>query len=138
MNYLGCVLDETISDKTMALKAIEKVNPRLKFLHWKNQLLDVPLRSNVLIQSHFDYACSAWYPNLTKKLKNKLQVTQNKCIRFCLKLQCRERTLYEHFEKLNWLPINQRLKQCVISTAFQFVQFKCPAYMNKVFKTAKI
>ena len=22
---------------------------------------------NALIQPHFDYACTAWYPNLTKK-----------------------------------------------------------------------
>ena len=36
-------------------------------------------------------ACTAWYSNL--KVKNKLQVIQNKCIRFYLKLQCRE---HEH------------------------------------------
>ena len=32
---------------------------------------------------------------------------QNNCIRFCLKLQCREHISnehYEHFNKLNWLP----------------------------------
>merc|ERR1711881_342169 len=39
---------------------------------------------NALIQPNFDYACSAWYPNLSKKLKNKLQMAQNKCIHFCL------------------------------------------------------
>ena len=27
----------------------------------------------VLIQTHFDYACSAWYPSFSKKLKNKIQ-----------------------------------------------------------------
>ena len=26
----------------------------------------------------FDYACTAWYPNLNKKLKNRIQTTQNK------------------------------------------------------------
>ena len=30
------------------------------------------LLCNALIQSPFDYACSAWYPNLNKKFKNKL------------------------------------------------------------------
>ena len=47
--------------------------------------LDVPLRRllyNALIQPHFHYAGTAWYQNLTKKLKDKLQVTQNKSIRF--------------------------------------------------------
>ena len=89
VNYLGCMLDESMSGETMALRVIEKINSRLKFLYRKNRFLDVPLRRllcNALIQPHFDYACTAWYPNLSKKLKDKLQVTQNKCIRFCLKL----------------------------------------------------
>ena len=135
MNYLGCM-----STETMALRVSEKINSRLKFLYRKNRFLDVPLRRllcNALIQPHFDYACTAWYPNLSKKLKDKLQVTQNKCIRFCLKLQSREHISNEHFHKLNWLPINQRFQQCVTSTVFKFVQNKCPAYMNEVFRPAE-
>ena len=72
MNYLGCMLDESMSGETMALRVIEKINSRLKFLYWKNRFLDVPLHRllcNVLIQPHFDYACTTWYPNLSKKLK---------------------------------------------------------------------
>ena len=38
---------------------------------------------------HFDYACSFWYPGLSKVLKNKLQVTQNKIIRFVLNMDSR-------------------------------------------------
>ena len=74
-------------------------------------------------------------PKLDKKpLKDKLQVTQNKCIRLCLKLQCREHISNKLFQKLNWLPVNQRFKECVSSTVFKFVQNKYPAYMNKVFR----
>ena len=69
-----------------------------------------------------------------KKLKDNLRVTQNKCIRFCLKLQSREHISNEPFDKLNWLPINQRFQQCVTSAVFKFVQNKCPAYMNEVFR----
>ena len=29
VNYLGCMLDESISGETMALRAIEKINSRL-------------------------------------------------------------------------------------------------------------
>ena len=140
MNYLGCVLDETKSGETMALRVIEKINSDLKFLYRKNGFLDVSphrLLCNALIQPHFDYACTAWYPQLTKKLKDKLQVTQNKCITFCLKLQREEHISNEHFQKLNWLPINQMFKQCVTSTIFKFVQNKCPAYMNEVFRPAE-
>ena len=39
-----------------------------------------------MIQTFFEYECKASKPNLNKKLKMRLQATQNKCIRFCLKL----------------------------------------------------
>ena len=39
--------------------------------------------------------------------------------------------------KLNWLPTNQRLKQCVTTALFKFVQNKHPGYMNEVFKLAE-
>ena len=58
-------------------------------------------------------------------------------VRFCLKLQSRENISNEHFNKLNWLPINQRFQQCVTSAVFKFIQNKCPAYMNKVFRRAE-
>ena len=137
VNYLGCMLDESMSGETMALRVIEKINSRLKFLYQKNRFSDVLLhRRNALNQPRFDYAFTAWYPNLSKKLKDKLQVTQNKCIRFCLRLQTREHVSNEHFHKLNRLPINQIFEQCVTSTVFKFVQNKCPAYM-KVFRPTK-
>ena len=63
MNYLGCVLDETMSGETMALRVIEKINSRLKFFYRKNRFLDVPLRRrlcNALVQPHFDYVCTPW------------------------------------------------------------------------------
>ena len=88
VTYLGCILEETMSGESMAHKVISKVNERLKFLHRKNKYLTPNLHRllcNALIKPHFDYACSAWYPNLSKKLKNKIQTSQNKCIRFCLK-----------------------------------------------------
>ena len=59
----------------MANKVISKVSARLKFLHRKNKSLTPNLRlllCNALIQPHFDYACSTWYPNLSEKLKNRI------------------------------------------------------------------
>ena len=73
VTYLGCMLDEAISGESMALKVINKINSRLKFLNRKNKFLTPVLRRllcNALIQPHFDYASSAWYPNLTHKMKN--------------------------------------------------------------------
>ena len=50
---------------------------------WKSRFLSQSLRRlfyNALIQTHYDYAYSAWYPNLNNRLKSKLQILQNKCI----------------------------------------------------------
>ena len=56
----------------MALKVINKINGSLKFLYRKNRYLTPYLKGllrNGLIQPHFDYACSAWYQNLNKKIE---------------------------------------------------------------------
>ena len=60
-------LDETLCGEPNALKALNKINRKLKFCYHKNKFLTPALRrmlGNVIIQSHFDHACSAWYPNL--------------------------------------------------------------------------
>ena len=63
------MLCETMLGETMTLSVIDKVNNKLKFLYRKNRFLTPTLKRllcNALIQPHFDYACSAWYPNVTK------------------------------------------------------------------------
>ena len=62
VTYLGCILDETMSGESMALKVINKIKSRLKFLHRKNKVLTPALRKllcNAFIQPHSDYASSA-------------------------------------------------------------------------------
>ena len=36
VTYLGCLLDETVSEESMALRTTKKINQKLKFLHKKN------------------------------------------------------------------------------------------------------
>ena len=73
VTYLGCILDETMTGESMALKVIDKINWRLKFLHMKNKFLTLAqcrLLCNALIQPHFDYASSVWYPNPKNEKQN--------------------------------------------------------------------
>ena len=44
VTYLGCVLHETMSGESMALKVINKINGKLKFLYRKNRFLSRELR----------------------------------------------------------------------------------------------
>ena len=139
LTYLGCILDDTMSGEAMATKTIKKINSKLKFLHRKNDFLTPDLRRllcNALIQPHFDYVCSSWFPNLTQKLKQKLQITQNKCIRFCLQLPSRTRLSFQHHKKINWLPIKERLEQSILSHVFKSLNDSSPVYMKDLFKTA--
>ena len=138
--YLGCILDETLSGESMAIHVINKVNSRLRFLYRQNKFLDIPLcrlLCNAMIQSFFDYACNAWYPNLNKKLKKRLQAAQNKCIRFCLKLGDRTSIKTIEFEKTNWLPIQERVNQCTLSSIYKFHSNIAPKYMDEVFFKAE-
>ena len=131
--------DETMSRETMALAIINKINNKLKFLCRKNRLLTPTLRRllcNAVIQPHFNYACSAWYPSLTKKLKNRIQTSQNKCIRFCLQLDKMTHISHKEFETLNWLPVTERFNQSISSNIFKYVNDQCTNDLNEVFQTA--
>ena len=89
-----------------------------------------------MIQSPFGYACSAWYPNLNSRLKSKLQILLNKCIRFCLNLYSKTHTSLTEFEKITWLPTNHRFEQCISSMTFKYFNYLSPLYMNDIFKLA--
>ena len=120
---LGCILDESLSGESIALNAMDKVNSRLKFLHSKNRFLIPSLRRvlcNAKIQPLFDYVCSTWFPNLSKKLRLRLQATQNKCIRFYLQWDKICRICVNEFLELNWLNVHDRCLQVIISDIFKF------------------
>ena len=120
----------------MALNLVSKINTRLQYLYRKNKFLSPQSRRllcNALIQPHFDYICSVWYPNLNKKFNTKLQTLQNKCVRFCLQLDNRAHVEVTVFKKINWLPVDYRFRQCLAANLFKFFDDKCPLYMKDVF-----
>ena len=96
------------------------------------------LLCNVLIQPHFNYACSVWYPNFNKKLNTKLQTLQNKYVHFCLQLDIEARVGITKFKEINWLPVNYRFRQCLAANVFKFFDDKCPLYMRNVFDKLSI
>ena len=128
-----------MSGESIALKVINKKNSRLKFLHRKNKFLTPALRRLLcyaLIQPHFDYASSAWYPNLTQKMKNNIQITPSQCIRYCLQLDKMTNISKNEFETLNWLPVKDRFNQSINSIVFKYFTKQCRSYLNEVFELA--
>ena len=92
------------------------------------------LLRNVLIRPHYDYACSVWYPNLKKRFAKKIQISQNKCIRFCLRLENRTHIRIEEYRKINWLPTKARFEQCLGVNIFKFFKNMSPTYISEVYQ----
>ena len=83
LEYHGYKLDSILSGDEMASKVLNKINTKLEFLYHHSRYLTPAykrLLCNSLIQPHFDYGCSSWFPILKKKLKVKLQKAPNKYI----------------------------------------------------------
>ena len=134
--YLGCTLNNTLSGDAMAIKALKKINGRLKFLYRKSSFLTNSLKRlmcNALIQPHFDFACLAWYPNLSEKIINKIQTCQNKCIRFCLSMGNRDHVGVDEFKRINWLPTRERFEQCVLVNIYKFFSNLAPQYFAEMY-----
>ena len=136
VTYLGCILDNILSGEHMAAKVLNTANNRLKFLYRKQKFLSLSLRRllcNALIQPHFDYACVAWYPLLNKRQSKRIQIAQNKCIRYCLNLDNKAHIGTNEFLKINWLPTKKRVEQCICANVFKFFNQMSPQYTAEIF-----
>ena len=61
-----------MSGEPMAYNTIKKIISSLNYLFREKALFDNKSQvssCNALIQQHFDYGCTAWYPNLGKKIE---------------------------------------------------------------------
>ena len=99
-------MDKRMFGEAMTINVIHKIINKLKFLY-RYFFLPPKLRRllcNALIQPDFHYACSAWYPNLTKKLKHGIGTNKSKCMHFSLQFDKLKHISHEAFEHLNWLP----------------------------------
>merc|ERR1712121_62348 len=69
VKYLGVQIDENFSGDSIVKEIIKKAKTRLKFLYRRKNLLNLQCRKTLcsaLIQCHFDYSCSSWYPGIDK------------------------------------------------------------------------
>ena len=87
----------------------------------------------MLIQPLFDYACTAWFPHLSKELKLRLQAMQNRGLSFCLQVAKVSRICVKEFLELNWRNVHDRYLQFIVSDIFKFHNNQCPDFFNDVF-----
>ena len=136
VNYLGLSLENTLSGESIVSNIVKKSSSRLKFLYRYKDILNENSRKilcSALIQCHFDYCCSSWYSSTSKTLKNKLQVMQNKMIRFILGLDFRSHIGILEQEKVNMLPVASRVKQLKLNHVLNIKNYQSPEYLKENF-----
>ena len=121
VEYIGCYLDSNFKGVSMARRVLKKINFKLNFWWRKSNYLNYSSRRllcNALIQPHFDYGCTPWYPLLSKALKTELKIAQN------------------NFRKINWLPVERRVELCTSTTVFKCWKRIVPSYLNDMFMSS--
>ena len=86
------------------INTIKKMNQKLKLLCRKNRFLTPELRRllcNAIIQPHFDYACSAWYPK-----------TQKEASSYAKQMSSLLSSIGQNVYNINWLPVIIRFESC--------------------------
>ena len=137
MSWSGMSLDQSLTGKCIVDNVVKKANNKIKFLYRNTRHFDIKTKKmlvSALIQCHFDYACSAWYGNITQLNRKRLQVSQNKCIRFILGLQPRAHVGAFEFQECGMLPVNFRVSQLRLNHMFNIFHGVAPSYLQGGFE----
>ena len=117
--------------------SIKKAGARLHFLYRHANYLNERSRKTLcsaLIQGHFDYCCSSWFSTLSVKLKKRLQVTQNKLVRFILNMDSRSHIGQTELNKFGMLSVNDRVTQLKLNHVYQIFHEMAPDYICQKFR----
>ena len=86
-----------------------------------------------LIQCHFDYASSAWFRSISKTMLKKLQICQNKVVRFILNMEPRTSITQEILDKVKMLKVPDRVSQLRLYHVFNIANDLAPNYLSQNF-----
>ena len=138
IKYLGATLDQSLSGESMYDNVLKKANRTLKFLYRKANFLksrERKMMCNTMLQSHFDYACNVWYRSLGKIQKNKLQIVQNKMVRYILCKDNRYHVDTDNLNELKMLNVNDRVDFLTLNTMYKIVNETAPPYLCDMYLT---
>lgn len=136
VKYLGLELDQHLAGENIVLDIIKKVNSRLSFLYRQANYLNQKTKRTLcsaLIFCLFDYSISSWYGGISKRLEQKLQIAQNKVIRFILSKGPRYHISHSDFKNLGILNIQSRAGQLRLNHMFNIFHKIAPNYMQENF-----
>lgn len=136
VKYLGASLDQHLSGEVMVDTIVKRATGRLKFLYRYSKYFNQKLRKDLcssLIQCHLDYCSAAWYTGLTKKYQKKLQVLQNKMVRFILDMSPREHVGQANLQALKFLDMQNRARQLRLHHVHNIFYCTGPLYLHQFF-----
>ena len=136
VKYLGIHIDQFMKFDHIVDSIVNKVNSRLKFLYRNAKCLDMNTRLTLctaLIQCHFDYASSAWFSSISKTMLKKLQICQNKVVRFILNMEPRTSITQEILDKVKMLKVPDRVSQLRLNHVFNIANDLAPKYLSQNF-----
>ena len=133
VTYLGVNLDQSLSGSSIVNKIVTKCNNKIKFLYRNARSFDPQTKgmlASALVQCHFDYACSMWFSCVSSTSRKRLQIIQNKLIRFILGISTRSHIGYREFSSSNMLPVEYRVTQLKLNHMFNIVHGSAPEYLK--------
>ena len=136
VKYLGLTINNSLSGDEIVNSIVSKTTNRLKFLYRHRELLNSETRkllAKSLIFCHFDYAIAAWYMSLSLANKKRLQVAQNKAVRFMLNLGSREHIGQNELDRVGLLCVNDRARQIILHLMYDIFRESAPEYLYKQF-----
>merc|ERR1711895_406548 len=138
---MGVQLDEDLASESIVKEISKNTNSKLKFLYRCKDALNFNTRKilcTALIQCHFDYSCSSWFSGVNNKLRKKLQIMQNKMVRFTLNLRRRDRVRNKEYLKVDALNVSDRVKQLKMNHVFKIRIQTSQSYMLSHFNRLNV
>ena len=83
-----------------------------------------------MIQSRIDYASNFCYHGLPKLSQSRLQVVQNKMIRYVLNYSNRTHLVANDFNEVKWMSIENRIKYLAARHVFNCIDGQAPEYLQ--------
>ena len=137
VKYLGAIIDQNMSGYNMGNNIVKKVNNRLKFLYSKSKFITKlhhrKMLCSALLQSAYDYRYNVYYRDLTKHIKNKLQTSQNKIVRFILGYKSQHHIGVNDFKKFKFLNVENRINYLTLNMMFNVYYDRAPRYLSQKF-----
>lgn len=132
---LGLNFDNSFRFTSQITKYIQKSYLALKLLYPHRNYLSEKIKTLLcesLVLSNFSYCAPVYYPCLDVLTKNRIQRTQNSCLRYIFGIRRREHISHK-LKEIKWLNMNNRLKLQTLCLYHQVICSKTPAYLyNKI------